>query len=79
MLSSQDEACKFLVRSEMTSYHSVNGNSFFSNNFREEGWKGNTLVTSLNNLPQKDCFCFRVENFGYFHVACNFGNFGHVS
>ena len=29
MLSSQDEACKFLVRSEMISYHSVNGNSFY--------------------------------------------------
>ena len=28
MLSPQDEACKFLVRSEMIS-HNVNGNSFF--------------------------------------------------
>ena len=37
MLSSQDEACKFLVRSEMISYHSVNGNSFFfSTIFPEE-------------------------------------------
>ena len=36
MLPSQDEACKFLVRWEMISYHSVNGNSFFPTIFPEE-------------------------------------------
>ena len=78
MLSSQDEACKFLVRSEMISYHSVNGNFFFEQFCPKKGWKGITLTTSLNNLSQKSCFFFRGKNFGYFNVACNFGNFGHA-
>ena len=78
MLSSQDEACKFLVRSEMIS-HSVNGNSFFFQQFfPKKGWKGITFTTSLNDLSQKSCFFFRGKNFGYLNVACNFGNFGHV-
>ena len=38
MLSSQDEAYKFLVRSEMISYHSVNINgNFFPTILPEEG------------------------------------------
>ena len=36
MLSLQDEACKFLVRSEMISYHRVNAN-FFPTILPEEG------------------------------------------
>ena len=80
MLSSQDEACKFLVRSEMISYHSVNGNSFFFQQFcPKKGWKGITLTTSLYNLSQKSCFFFfGGKNFGFVNVACKFGNFGHV-
>ena len=57
MLSSQDEACKFLVRSEMIS-HSVNGNFFFPTIFAEERLKGITFTTSLNDLSQKSCFFF---------------------
>ena len=58
MLSSQDEACKFLVRSKMISL-SVNGNSyFFQQFFPKKGWKGITFTTSLNDLSQKSCFFF---------------------
>ena len=55
MLSSQDEACKFLVRSEMISYHSVNGNSFFSNNF-SRGKAGKVLL--LRRSFRKKLFFF---------------------
>ena len=60
MLSSQDEACKFLVRSEMISYHSVNinDNFYFQHFCPKKGWKGITLTTSLNNLLQKKLFFF---------------------
>ena len=57
MLSLQDEACKFLVRSEMISYHRVNAN-FFQQFCQKKAWKGITLTTSLNNLSQKSCFFF---------------------
>ena len=58
MLSLQDEACKFLVRSEMISYHSVNGKFFFQQFCLKKGWKAITLTTSLNKLSQKSCFFF---------------------
>ena len=75
MLLSQDEACKFLVRSEMISYHSVNGNSFFFQQFcPKKGWKGITLTTSLYNLSQKSCFFSGGKKIGYVNVAFNFGH-----
>ena len=79
MLSSQDEACKFLVRSEMISYHSVSGNFFFPTILPEEGLERyHSYDVSKQPFTKKLFFFFRGENFGYFHVACNFGNFGHV-
>ena len=61
----------------MISYHSVSGNSFFFQQFcPTKGWKGVTLTMSLDNLSQKSCFFSRGKNFGYFILACNFGNFG---
>ena len=79
MLSSQDEACKFLVRSEMISYHSVKGNSFFfSNNFARRRAGKVLLLRRLYTTFHKKAVFFFGENFGYVNVACNFGNFGLV-
>ena len=77
MLSSQDEACKFLVRSEMISYHSVNGN-FFPTILPVEGLERYHSYDVSKQPFTKKLVLVRGENFGYFHVACNFGNFGHV-
>ena len=86
MLSSQDEACKFLVRWEMISYHSVNGSSFFfffQQFLTKKGWKGITFTTSLNDLSQKSCFFFsegKILGILMWRVILVIlGMFGHVS
>ena len=85
MLSSQDEACKFLVRSEMISYHSVNGNSFFfSNNFarRRPGKVSLLITTSLYNLSQNSCFFPAEKILGMLMwrvILVILGLFGHAS
>ena len=63
MLSSQDEARKFLVRSEMISYHSVNGNSFFPTIFPEERLERYHFYDVSNRPFTKKLFFFPREKF----------------
>ena len=80
MLSLQDEACKFLVRSEMISYHSVMV-IFFPTILPEEGLERSHSYDVSKQPFTKKVFFFEGKILGIFMwrvILVILGMFGHV-